>query len=672
MLRRTRQAQTAFILTSLEVEVIHAGVRVSVCSVEADALQGRGYETEIALIGYLHTQQVGVTRVTRLAELGIRGAVVIVVAHSLVYDEIIDFLVEDTGTDKTDALEVILTAQVEVIRNGGFQARITQRDGVVATLNRNIRCQGRILRSCNCIGERGTHLEVIVYIILHKNGRKHIQITVRLVGCAGGLVFVRIILATRIFHMCILQTQAQHQVPLLTQFLVETQITCRNGFFGVEVGGKLFLHLVLFKQTRIVQVKFSQILLAYEATGFILLARHVSVPVLVYGSRQTGFVETVFIQRGVFVEINLFIFSLMHHLGSEAQMIAELSFCERQAEIELELEVLLLNIFLLLRHLFQAEIVVQIHSRTFLRSKQRLALIAQIHSELLFLQLIVDVAFVGTFFAGFGVVYAPLRVQFAEEVLAAEGEVHCALTFQTGIAVVGRAAFGLHAHGAFVVDGTIFVAVVVFFQVDTFHVEAVTVFPVVAVVEDAFESQLVVFVDVPVQCGGVALSFAGDVVLAHLIVGDTEFSGFYILVPYKFDVIRAGGGVLIGSGKNESQFVVEEAVAIGETQVQLRFVTNPVVARSGGGTDEAFIRRVLCNQIDGTADGVGIHIRGDYFVHFDGLYHICRDEVQLHVARIAFGRRDAVAVDSDGTHVGGGAAHLSEAGFTLVVLYVDT
>lgn len=155
--------------------------------------------------------------------------------------------------------------------------------------------------------------------------------------------------------------------------------------------------------------------------------------------------------------------------------------------------------------------------------------------------MIVDVAFIGTFFAGFGVVDAPFCVQFAEEVFAAEGEVHCALTFQTGIAIVGRAAFGLYAYGAFVVDGTIFVAVVIFFQIDTFHVEAVTVFPVVAVVEDAFESQFVVLVDVPVQCGGVTLTFAGDVVLAHLIVGDAEFSGFYILVPYKFDVIRAGG-----------------------------------------------------------------------------------------------------------------------------------
>lgn len=111
-----------------------------------------------------------------------------------------------------------------------------------------------------------------------------------------------------------------------------------------------------------------------------------------------------------------------------------------------------------------------------------------------------------------------------------------------------------------------------------------------------------VLVDVPVEGGRVALAFAGDVVLAHLIVGDAEFSGFYVLVPYKFDVIRAGGGVLIGSGKNESQFVVEETVAIGETQVQLRFVANPVVACSGSGTDEAFIRRVLRNQVDGTAD----------------------------------------------------------------------
>ena len=78
-----------------------------------------------------------------------------------------------------------------------------------------------------------------------------------------------------------------------------------------------------------------------------------------------------------------------------------------------------------------------------------------------------------------------------------------------------------------------------------FQVSAVTVFPVVAVIEDTFESEFVVGTDVPVQSGGVALTFAGYVILAHLVVVDVCFAVF-ILLPSKLGVVRTGGGILIG------------------------------------------------------------------------------------------------------------------------------
>ena len=71
---------------------------------------------------------------------------------------------------------------------------------------------------------------------------------------------------------------------------------------------------------------------------------------------------------------------------------------------------------------------------------------------------------------------------------ASEGEVHGALTLQAGIAVVGRTAFGLVNHFVFV--GSVVIPLVS---------GAVTVFPVVAIVEDSFEINLMIGIDFPIQ-----------------------------------------------------------------------------------------------------------------------------------------------------------------------------
>ena len=108
--------------------------------------------------------------------------------------------------------------------------------------------------------------------------------------------------------------------------------------------------------------------------------------------------------------------------------------------------------------------------------------------------------------------------------LATQSEVHCPLTFQTGVAVVRCTTFGLYADGSFVVYFVIAFLFLVHILIQILERHAVTVFPVVAVVEDTFEGQFVVGVNIPVESCRIALAFAGDVVLADLVVCQAESS----------------------------------------------------------------------------------------------------------------------------------------------------
>ncbi|CCY56419.1 unknown [Bacteroides eggerthii CAG:109] len=257
---------------------------------------------------------------------------------------------------------------------------------------------------------------------------------------------------------------------------------------------------------------------------------------LVYGIFKAVFHESILIQRGVFVEVHFFIFGFTHYLCTELQFVAVL---ERKFEVGGEFQVLFFDVFLLFGQFFQAELVVQGHCGTVFGSGKRLAFIAQVYIELLFLELEVDVAFVGTFFAGFGITGVPVHGERTEKMFASEGKIHGSLAFQACIAVIGCSGFGLYAYGG----------AAVCFKV--FQIGTVTVFPVVTVVEDTLESQFVVGVDVPVQGCGVTLPFSGYVVLAYLIVVDICFA-IFALFPCKLGVVRPGRRVLVGGRYHQS------------------------------------------------------------------------------------------------------------------------
>ena len=135
---------------------------------------------------------------------------------------------------------------------------------------------------------------------------------------------------------------------------------------------------------------------------------------------------------------------------------------------------------------------------------------------------------------------------------SAQSEIHGTLTLQTGIAIIGSTCFGLDADCAFSV------------LIQILDIGTVTVFPIVTVVEDPFESQFMVFIDIKIKSRRITLTFTGDKVLAHLIIADIYFA-ILILFPHEFSIIRTGRSILIRSGEQHAQSVIEETIAVSET-----------------------------------------------------------------------------------------------------------
>ena len=151
------------------------------------------------------------------------------------------------------------------------------------------------------------------------------------------------------------------------------------------------------------------------------------------------------------------------------------------------------------------------------------------------------------------------------------------MTFETGITLISRTAFCLDSH------------ICLPFGSNVFEGGPVTVFPVVAVVENTFEPNLVEVIEFPVDRQRVALTLAGDIILPYLIVIDIDIA-VVIFLPNKFRVVRPGGSMIIGGCKHHSETVVEKTVSESKTEIHLRLAAYPVVASSRNCSDSESVR----------------------------------------------------------------------------------
>lgn len=88
---------------------------------------------------------------------------------------------------------IIVGAQVEVIRHGGLQFRVTDGDFIVGAFDVYAWYKGRILRAWQRLGEWAAYFEVLVYVPFHEQGRQKVDVTVMAAFGFAGDVFIGII-----------------------------------------------------------------------------------------------------------------------------------------------------------------------------------------------------------------------------------------------------------------------------------------------------------------------------------------------------------------------------------------------------------------------------------------------------------------------------------------------
>ena len=158
MFRRTGHLDVLafFHRAMLEPVVLGRAVRIGISAIETDALQGRGDETEVTLIGELQAEEVGIIRIDGLGDFVLhrfsvfvqetcRDVRVIGRFPFLVHNDILHILVEKAKAHQSHALEIVFTTEVEVIGSGRLQVGITESCFLLGDVVMDARHKCRIL-----------------------------------------------------------------------------------------------------------------------------------------------------------------------------------------------------------------------------------------------------------------------------------------------------------------------------------------------------------------------------------------------------------------------------------------------------------------------------------------------------------------------------------------------
>ena len=329
---------------------------------------------------------------------------------------------------------------------------------------------------------------------------------------------------------------------------------------------QLFLFLVLLENVAVVQRKVSQILFVHESTCLIVTGIKIRTGLVFQMFKSLGS-ESILVQRSVFIEFQITVFGFCHHFSAEFQVIHLAAHAERDVQVDASFDIILSDVLLLLGQFVQliTGFRAQHHVCLVLRYHIGRAQILQIGRKLHHFFLESNVAFVGSPLRSLGVREVPVQEGRPKQVFTVQREVHGTLAFQAGI--LPRAGFGFKHH---------FLCQAIFIQI--LQVLAEAVFPVVPMVVNTFETDAMVQVELVIQRQGVTLAFALHKILAHLVIHHIIVT-IIILGPLKLGIVRTDGIVLVRSGKNQSQLVVKEVVAVCESHICLHAVGNQVVTR---------------------------------------------------------------------------------------------
>ena len=205
----------------------------------------------------------------------------------------------------------------------------------------------RVFRTCQRLGVRCAHLQVVCGVIFQQHARQPVDIVV-LVGAGRLEIFVLVLVDNPIeaacLQVCGLHSESEHKLKFLSELLLKAQIACRNLLCCVVVACRLLEHLLAAHGCQVNVADASEVVLVDEHCRLILASGHESVAYAVDVVVRIVVAEHCFVAVGVVVAYNVLCLRLACVFSSELKLVAVESVCERQLEVELELPLVLYDV----------------------------------------------------------------------------------------------------------------------------------------------------------------------------------------------------------------------------------------------------------------------------------------------------------------------------------------
>ena len=268
-------------------------------------------EAEVALVGHLNTEEVGVAGIEGALHLVIERSVIRVVTLAVVDDEVVDLLVEHAGADQTDALEVVLGVQVEVVRECRLQVGVAE--GNLILVYDDVGHEVGILRARERVGEGEADFQVVAGVVLGQERGEHVDVALSALARGGeALVGVRLLAVVidpaAVIHAGVFEADAGHELPLLANLLVKAEVARGHRLGSVEVLGLFVEFLFLFETAGVFKVEVADVFLVDKVAGLVAVAGHVSVAVLAGQVLKGVADEGVLVGGLVVVEVDVLVF----------------------------------------------------------------------------------------------------------------------------------------------------------------------------------------------------------------------------------------------------------------------------------------------------------------------------------------------------------------------------
>ena len=150
-----------------------------------------------------------------------------------------------------------------------------------------------------------------------------------------------------------------------------------------------------------------------------------------------------------------------------------------------------------------------------------------------------------------------------------------------------------------------------------------------------------------------------------------QYHSIFWFVPYSLYVVWTKVVVVVGTRENDSQLIICYSITDYQTTRPNRFVGKHVYPRGCSTGYTKCIWSLSSNQVYRSTNCIGIHIWKYSFVHLNGLNHIWRNQVHLHVSIVSFSRRKTLSIECNWVQLWRNASDDDVSRFALVILHGD-